>query len=92
MAGFDFGRIITLSLFAATLRMTTPVLFATLGGIFSSQVGIFNVGLEALLDIGAFFAVVGSVQTGSPWGGLLCTQWWHVLLTSFGICCYPSGT
>ena len=71
MAGFDFGRIITLSLFAATLRMTTPVLFATLGGIFSSQVGIFNVGLEALLDIGAFFAVVGSVQTGSPWGGLL---------------------
>ena len=23
------------------------------------------------MDIGAFFAVVGSVQTGSPWGGLL---------------------
>jgi len=71
MAGFDFGRIITLSLFAATLRMTTPVLFATLGGIFSSEVGIFNVGLEGMLDIATFFAVVGSVQTGSPWGGLM---------------------
>lgn len=69
--GFDISRIITLSLFAATLRMTTPILFATLGGIFSSHTGIFHVGLEGLLDIAAFFAVVGSVQTGTPWGGLL---------------------
>lgn len=68
---FDISRIITLSLFAATLRMTTPILFATLGGIFSSHTGIFHVGLEGLLNIGAFFAVVGSVRTGSPWGGLL---------------------
>ncbi|MDX9864341.1 MAG: ABC transporter permease [Anaerolineaceae bacterium] len=68
---FDISRIITLSLFAATLRMTTPILFATLGGIFSSHTGIFHVGLEGLLDIAAFFAVVGSVKTGSPWGGLL---------------------
>ncbi len=68
---FDLSKIITLSLFAATLRMTTPILFATLGGIFSSHTGIFHVGLEGLMDIAAFFAVVGSVQTGSPWGGLL---------------------
>jgi len=67
----DLSRIITISLFAATLRMTTPILLATLGGIFSSQTGIFHVGLEGLMDIGAFFAVVGSVKTGDPWGGLL---------------------
>jgi general nucleoside transport system permease protein len=67
----DLGRVITISLFATTLRMATPVLLATLGGIFSSQTGIFHVGLEGLLDIGAFFAVVGSVYTGSPWGGLV---------------------
>jgi ABC-type uncharacterized transport system permease subunit len=68
---YDFSKIITLSLFAATFRMTTPVLFATLGGIFSSQTGIFHVGLEGLMNIGAFFAVLGSVQTGNPWGGLM---------------------
>ena len=67
---FDFSRIITISLFVATLRMTTPILLATLGGIFSSHTGIFHVGLEGLMDIAAFFAVVGSVRTGSPWGGL----------------------
>jgi simple sugar transport system permease protein len=64
------GSILTISLIATTLRMTTPTLFATLGGIFSAQAGIFNVGLEGLLTLGAFFAVVGSVTTGSPWGGL----------------------
>ena len=71
MGTFDIlGNILTISLFATTLRMTAPVLFATLGGIFSAQAGIFNVGLEGLLTIGAFFAVVGSVTTGSAWGGL----------------------
>jgi len=67
----DLRGIITISLIAATLRMTTPILLATLGGIFSTQTGIFHVGLEGLMDIGAFFAVVGSVATGSPWVGLL---------------------
>ncbi len=71
MGNLDFGSIFTLTLFAATFRMATPILFATMGGIFSSQSGIFNVGLESLLIIGAFFAVVGSVKTGDPMGGLL---------------------
>jgi simple sugar transport system permease protein len=71
MGNLDLGSIFTLTLFAAMFRMTTPILFATMGGIFSSQSGIFNVGLEALLIIGAFFAVVGSVKTGNSLGGLL---------------------
>jgi simple sugar transport system permease protein len=71
MAGFDLSSIITLSLVAAALRMATPIIFATMGGIFSSHAGIFNVGLEGLMLIGSFFAVYGSVQTGSVYGGLL---------------------
>jgi simple sugar transport system permease protein len=72
MDAFDaLGRILTLTLFATTLRMTTPVLFATLGGIFSAHTGIFNVGLEGLMDLGAFFAIVGSVALGNPWAGLV---------------------
>ena len=71
MAGFDLSSILTLSLFAAALRMATPIIFATMGGIFSSQAGIFNVALEGFMLIGSFFAVLGSVQTGSVYGGLL---------------------
>lgn len=70
MGNIDLGSIFTLTLFASTFRMATPILFATMGGIFSSQSGIFNVALEAFLNIGAFFAVVGSVRTGNPLGGL----------------------
>jgi len=34
MGNLDFGSIFTLTLFAATFRMATPILFATMGGIF----------------------------------------------------------
>jgi general nucleoside transport system permease protein len=71
MGNVDLSSILTISLFAAALRMATPIIFATMGGIFSSHTGIFNVALEGFLLIGAFFAVIGSVQTGSPYGGLL---------------------
>jgi general nucleoside transport system permease protein len=71
MGNVDLSSILTISLFAAALRMATPIIFATMGGIFSSHTGIFNVALEGFMLIGSFFAVVGSVQTGSAYGGLL---------------------
>lgn len=71
MVGVDLSSILTISLFAAALRMATPIIFATMGGIFSSHTGIFNVALEGFMLIGSFFAVLGSVQTGSIYGGLL---------------------
>ena len=71
MGGVDISSILTLALISSTLRMATPIIFATMGGIFSSHTGIFNVALEGFLLIGSFFAIVGSVQTGSAVGGLL---------------------
>lgn len=71
MGNVDLSSIFTISLFAAALRMATPIIFATMGGIFSSHTGIFNVALEGFMLIGSFFAILGSVQTGSAYGGLL---------------------
>jgi len=71
MGNIDIRSVLSLALIASTFRMATPLIFATMGGIFSSHTGIFNVALEGFLIIGAFFAVVGSVQTGSALGGLL---------------------
>lgn len=41
-----------------TLRYTVPIAFAGLGGIFAEKSGVINIGLEGLLIIGAFTAIV----------------------------------
>ena len=53
------------ALLNSTLRMVAPILLAALGGALCSRVGIFNVGLEGLILIGAFSAIVGNYFTGS---------------------------
>lgn len=61
----------TLDLLTRILRMSTPLIFAALGGIISERSGIVNIALEGLMLVGAFFAVAGTYWTGSPWLGLI---------------------
>lgn len=58
-------QLFDVSLFASALRMLTPILLAALGGAICARVGLFNVGLEGLMLIGAFSAIVGNYLTGS---------------------------
>ncbi|GGG84088.1 ABC transporter permease [Paenibacillus radicis (ex Gao et al. 2016)] len=64
-------QLFDVSLFASTLRMVTPILLAALGGALCSRVGLFNVGLEGLILIGAFAAIVGNHLTGNVWLAVL---------------------
>jgi general nucleoside transport system permease protein len=65
-------RLINVSLIVATLRTTTPILLVALGGSFTTKAGIFNIGLEGQMLVGAFFAVIATISSGSPWIGVLC--------------------
>jgi len=67
----DLLDIVTVGLFAASLRMATPIAFASLGGIFSERVGIINIGLEGMMLTSAFTGVATTYFSGNPWLGVL---------------------
>ncbi|MBT1018728.1 ABC transporter permease [Canibacter sp. lx-72] len=58
-------------LVASVLRSLIPILLAALGGMLCSRVGIFNIGLEGIILIGAFGAVAGSYFTTNGIVGVL---------------------
>jgi simple sugar transport system permease protein len=63
--------ILDIALLASTVRLVSPILLAALGGMFTERAGIFNIALEGLMLIGAFFAIAGVVWTGNPYLAVL---------------------
>lgn len=49
-----------LDFFRATIRMSTPLLLAALGGTWTQQTGVLNISQEGAMLISSFFAVCGN--------------------------------
>ncbi|NQX64141.1 ABC transporter permease [Paenibacillus qinlingensis] len=58
-------HLLDVALFNSMFRMVAPILLAALGGAICSRVGLFNVGLEGFVLVGAFSAIVGNYYTGN---------------------------
>jgi len=67
---------------AAVLRVSTPLIFAALGGMCSERSGVINIALEGLMLIGAFAGAVFTLQFGSPWIGAMAAMGAGVLLAA----------
>jgi general nucleoside transport system permease protein len=66
-----FRDIFNYALIASTIRLSTPLILAALGGLYSERGGVINIALEGMMLAGAFTAAVVTVFTHSPWAGLL---------------------
>ncbi|MBQ1406033.1 MAG: ABC transporter permease, partial [Oscillospiraceae bacterium] len=55
------------------LRSATPVALAAIGGSMTEHAGIMNIGMDGMILMGAFFAVLGSFLAQSAFAGVALT-------------------
>ncbi|MCK5435849.1 MAG: hypothetical protein KAI88_04400, partial [Nitrosomonadaceae bacterium] len=88
---FDFASL-ALALFAGAIRIGTPFLFVSLGECLTEKAGRVNLGLEGILVCGAMTGYAVSLQTGSPWIGVLGAGISGMMLGAFhGLVCSLRG-
>lgn len=64
--------VIIVSLFSATIRSGTIVLYSTIGAIFNERSGILNLGIEGMMLMGAFMGFYVALHTSSLFLAILC--------------------
>ena len=55
----------------SVIRLSTPILFATMAAVLSDRAGVLNIGIEGTMLFSALMGVVGSAYLGSVWLGVL---------------------
>src|SRR2546421_213798 len=63
-------QLLTVSLLFSTIRLSTPLVLAAIGGLYSERSGVINIALEGLMLAGAFTAASVTYYAHSPWVGL----------------------
>ena len=66
-----FQEAILVSILAGMIRIATPILFAAIGELVTQRAGIWNMGVEGTMLMGAFTAYFFATATGSIWFAVL---------------------
>lgn len=60
-----------IAMIASTLRLATPLIFASVGGVFTERSGVVNLALEGIMIMGAFAAILSMKFVDNPWIAVL---------------------
>lgn len=89
----------TASLWAAVLRIATPLIFGVLGALICERAGVLNLGIEGIMTLGAMVGWLTVYWGGDLWTGLavavlagMAMGWLHAMLTvPLGLSQHVSG-
>lgn len=65
------GALTLTTTFAATVAISTPLIFGALSGVMSEHVGVVNIAIEGDLLVGAFMGVMAASFFQTPYAGLI---------------------
>ncbi|MEN9409137.1 MAG: hypothetical protein RL216_1111 [Pseudomonadota bacterium] len=94
-----FDILTTASLWAAVLRIATPLIFGVLGALICERAGVLNLGIEGIMTLGAMVGWLTVFWGGDLWTGLavavlagMLMGWLHAMLTvPLGLSQHVSG-
>lgn len=64
---------VLLGILATGVRLSTPFLLAALGEMFTQRSGVFNLGIEGIMLLGAFVGFFGTLHLGNPIFGIVAS-------------------
>ena len=63
------------SFWAATIRIATPLIFATLGELICERAGVLNLGIEGIMTLGAMVGWLAVYEGADLWTGVRWRRW-----------------
>src|SRR4029077_400173 len=64
------SQLLQVGLFAAIIRIATPLIFATLGELFAERAGVLNLGIEGIMLLSAMTGFTAAYFSGDLWVGI----------------------
>ncbi len=61
--------LLSLALIASAIRVTMPILLASLGAVYSERGGVINIALEGIMIVGTFFGPLGAYVVAERFPG-----------------------
>ncbi len=66
-----FSLAVLVGIITSGIRLATPYLYASIGEMFGQLSGVYNLGVDGIMLMGAFGGFYVTYTTGNPWLGLL---------------------